>query len=48
MNEGQAWACFAQSGRVEDYIRYAQIRNGGVPPEGGLEVAHKNPDPGAY
>ncbi len=27
MNETQAWNCFARSGRVEDYLRYVQVRS---------------------
>lgn len=27
MDEKQAWASFAHTGKIEDYIRYAQIRN---------------------
>ena len=27
MDEKQAWVCFAHSGKIEDYIRYAQLKN---------------------
>ena len=30
MNEIQAWNSFARSGRVEDYLRYAHLRNEGI------------------
>ena len=52
MNEQQAWLSFVQSGRVEDYIRYAQLKPlpasqdnapGGRPGKGGSAGERENP-----
>lgn len=45
--ENRAWDSFYHSGRVEDYIRYAQLRRGGEPgahsSTAGVQDAGKNP-----
>ena len=45
MNMEQAWKNFAQSGRVEDYLLYREVKNCTVKPteglsEDGYEIQH--------
>ena len=47
MNETQAWNCFARSGRVEDYLRYVQVRSIDHREEV-LRGREETEDPGAY
>lgn len=36
--QNSAWSCFCRSGRVEDYIRYAQLAHGGECRAGGSDM----------
>ena len=49
MDEKQAWQLFARTGKIEDYIRYTQIKNqaGGLCPPAGEAYGESN-DPGAH
>lgn len=50
MNENQAWNVFARTGKIEDYIRYIQIRDQVKPGYGVFtgEVLGADQNPGTY
>lgn len=45
MDEQTAWACFVQTGSVQDYLRYVSCKDS-VQGTGKEEAGHAEPDPG--